>query len=128
MRTATENPAMAAARIARHLFLPALLAAALALHALFDASWEESLRRQPEWATCLGDNRYGDRLADESSEQETADRAATRARLAAVRAIDRRALDARDRTSPNLFMHGLAEQLQFEPLVGYRRLTMGAIG
>jgi len=107
---------------------PARSPAASALHALFDASWEADMRRHPEWATYLGDNRYGDRLGDESPEQEVNDKATTRSWLAQARAIDRQALDAKDRTSLDLFIHGLEERLLFEPLVGYRRLSLGAIG
>jgi uncharacterized protein (DUF885 family) len=99
--------------------------AAAALHALFAASWEEDMRRYPEWATYLGDNRYGGRLSDESPEQEAADKVTTRERLARARAIERNALDAKDRTSLDLFIHGLEERLLFEPLVGYRRMTLG---
>ena len=29
------------------------------VRALFDDSWEASMRRYPEWATYVGDNRYG---------------------------------------------------------------------
>ena len=36
------------------------------LHALFDARWEVQMRTYPEWATYVGDSRYGDRLYDAS--------------------------------------------------------------
>jgi uncharacterized protein (DUF885 family) len=102
--------------------------AAKELHALFDASWEANMQRYPEWASYLGDNRYGDRLSDESPEQEAADKATVRARLAQAHAIDPRSLNAKDRSSLDLFIHGLEENLRFEPLLGYRRLSLGAIG
>ena len=42
------------------------------LHALFDAAWEADMQRFPEWATYVGDDRYGDRLHDASAENEAA--------------------------------------------------------
>src|SRR5262245_45607378 len=38
------------------------------LHVLFAEDWQWRLRDQPEWATVLGDHRYGDRLRDLSPE------------------------------------------------------------
>ncbi len=102
--------------------------ASTALHALFDASWQANMQRYPEWASYLGDNRYGDRLSDESPEQEAADKATVRARLLQARAINPVSLSAKDRVSLELFIHGLEENLSFESLVGYRRMSLGAIG
>ena len=101
-------------------------AAAKTLHALFDSAWEAAMQRHPEWATYIGDNRWGDRLQDASPEAEAAGYQALRQQRQAALAIDRRALDATDRTSLDLFLHGLDEELLFEPLVGYRRLTLAA--
>lgn len=106
---------------------PTASPAATALHALFDASWEATMRRYPEWATDLGDNRYGDRLADVSPEQEAAVWATLRKHLAQARDIDRRALGATDRTSLDLFIHGLEEELLSEPMVGFRRMTLSSL-
>ena len=36
------------------------------LHDLFDAEWEWSMRKFPEWATPVGDTRSGDRLTARS--------------------------------------------------------------
>jgi len=36
------------------------------LLSLFDEQWQYVLRTNPEWATMLGDNRYNDRLIDQS--------------------------------------------------------------
>ena len=41
-------------------------AATRQLHALFDARWEALMQTYPEWATFVGDHRYGDRLHDAS--------------------------------------------------------------
>jgi len=102
--------------------------AARALHALFDSAWDANMRRYPEWATYIGDNRFGDRLQDASPEAEAAGFDSLRQQRRAALAIDRQALDATDRTSLDLFLHGLDEALLFEPLVGYRRLTLAANG
>lgn len=102
--------------------------AARALHALFDSAWDANMRRYPEWATYIGDNRFGDRLQDASPEAEVAGFDSLRQQRQAALAIDRQALDATDRTSLDLFLHGLDDELLFEPLVGYRRLTLAANG
>jgi uncharacterized protein (DUF885 family) len=107
---------------------PARSAAATALHALFDEAWEDAMRRHPEWATYVGDNRYGDRLSDASPAAEAEGYAATRRWLARAQAIDRRALDPRDRASLDVFVHDLRDTLAFEPFVGYRRLSLGSNG
>ena len=107
---------------------PARSAAATALHTLFDASWDASMQRYPEWATYVGDNRWGDRLYDASPENEAAGYADLRQQLAAAQAVDRGALDARDRTSLALFIHGEQQKQAMEPFVGYRRMSLGALG
>src|SRR5207244_568063 len=43
------------------------------LLSLFDEQWQYRLRTNPEWATTLGDNRYNDRLSDNSPEFFQAD-------------------------------------------------------
>jgi uncharacterized protein (DUF885 family) len=101
---------------------------AAALQALFDASWDANMQRYPEWATYVGDNRWGDRLYDASPDNEAAGYADLRHRLAAAQALDRGALEAKDRISLDLFIHGQQQQLSFEPMVGYRRMSMGALG
>ena len=107
---------------------PARSAAATALHALFDASWDATMQRYPEWATSVGDNRWGDRLYDASPENEAAGYADLRQQLTAAQAVDRGALDARDRTSLALFIHGQQQWQAMEPFVGYRRMSLGALG
>ena len=99
----------------------------LKLLALFEASWQDRMRRSPEWATFNGDNRYGDRLSDVSAAQQAANFALMREELAKARSIDRSALAVKDRTSLDMFIQGNLNQLAYEPLVGFRRLTLGAI-
>ena len=98
------------------------------LHALFDARWEALMQTYPEWATFVGDHRYGDRLHDASPAAIAAEFDAARQALAQARAIPRQDLSARDRTSLDIFVHGLEERLRTEPFVGYRSMSLGALG
>jgi len=102
--------------------------AATTLHALFDAAWESNMRRNPGWATYVGDNRYGDKLDDASPAAEAAGFAELRRQLRAAQAIDRQALNATDGASLDLFKYGIEEGLAFEPLLGFRRMSLGAQG
>jgi uncharacterized protein (DUF885 family) len=97
------------------------------LHALFDEAWEDNMRRHPGWATYVGDNRYGDQLEDASPEAEADEFATKRRQLAAAQAVRREALSAKDRTSLDISIHQLQDDLLFEPLVGYRRMSLGAL-
>ena len=97
------------------------------LHALFDARWEWSMKTYPEWATFMGDHRYGDRLADASREAEVAATAMARRDLAAAQTIRRDSLSAKDRVSLDIFVLQLQEQLRFEPFLGFRTMSLGAL-
>jgi len=78
--------------------------ASQALAALFQASDEASLRRNPLQATARGDLRYADRLGDVFSDSYyEAERAAARADLAALAAIDRGALGPDERVAYDVF-------------------------
>lgn len=101
--------------------------AATALHALFDAQWADNMQRYPEWATSVGDNRHGDRLGDASAEAEAERYALVRQWRARAKAIDPSSLDVKDRTSLLLFVDQLDSALTYEPLVGYRRMSLGAL-
>src|SRR5262249_708028 len=59
------------------------------LHALFAKDWQWRLRDRPEWATVLGDHRYGDRLTDWSAQAIAARHEHARDMLGRVSAIDR---------------------------------------
>ncbi|HEX8064004.1 MAG TPA: DUF885 domain-containing protein, partial [Allosphingosinicella sp.] len=78
--------------------------ASQALAALFQASDEASLRRNPIQATARGDLRYADRLGDFFSDAYyDSEREAARADLAALAAIDRSALNADERVAYDVF-------------------------
>ncbi len=74
------------------------------LKRLFHESDEAGLRRNPIGAIFRGDLRYADRLGDFiTDEYFEAERAASRADLAALRAIDRSKLSATDRIAYDVF-------------------------
>ena len=98
------------------------------LHALFEQHWEAQMRAHPEWATFLGDHRFGDRLGDVSPAAVAADFKAQRESLDAARQIPRNALAPTDRVSHDVFIHTLEAHLATEPFAGFRSMSLGAIG
>ena len=86
------------------------------------------MRRYPEWATDVGDNRYGDKLFDASREAEAADYARARRELAEAKAIARDRLAPVDQVSLDIFVYELEQQLRMERFVGFRRLSLGSQG
>ncbi len=96
------------------------------LHALFDAEWEADMRRDPEYATYVGDHRYGDRLYDATPATRTAELAAARASLMAAQTIRREALAPQDQVSLDVFIDAITRTLSFEPFAGYRSMSLGA--
>lgn len=111
LATATPAPAYAQSAQAQ--------SAAADLKALFSASDEADLQRNPLNALYRGDLRHADRLGDFFSDAAIeAERAALTADLAALARIDRNSLSAEDRISHDVFrwtrqnsLDGLAPQL-----------------
>jgi uncharacterized protein (DUF885 family) len=88
-------------------------AAAMALRALFDASDEAQLGRNPIDALFRGDLRYADRFGDYLSDAYfAAERRAAEQDLAALAKIDRAALDPADRVSYDVFRYTRAMDLR----------------
>ena len=81
-----------------------------------------------ELATRRGDDRYGDRLNNRSPTQEAANWDRVRQELAQAREIDRGALNSKDKVSLDMFIEMRETNLSFEPMVGYRRMTLDALG
>ena len=82
------------------------------LHRLFRESDEASLRRNPLQAMFRGDYRYADRLGDFGTDEYfAAERAAGEADLAALRAIDRDALNPTDRIAYDVFEYQTRDNL-----------------
>jgi uncharacterized protein (DUF885 family) len=103
-------------------------AATRQLHGLFDESWQATMRRYPEWATSVGDNRYGDTLFDASREAEAADYARARRELERAQAIARERLAPVDQVSLDIFVYEHERQLRMERFVGFRRMSLGSQG
>ncbi len=77
------------------------------LPALFDEQWQYEMRVHPEWATSLGDNRYNDRLGEESLEFIHSDLEQTRKFLARFESIDPTGLPDQDALSRQLMIREL---------------------
>ena len=103
-------------------------AATQRMHALFERYWEQTAHDHPEWATWRGDHRFDDRLSDASPAGREAVDTREREWLAEARAFDPATLAAVDRSSLELFIHGRAEAVAFQPFEGWRSMSLGAQG
>lgn len=77
------------------------------LFALFDEEWQYELRSSPEFATMLGDNRYNDRLSDNSPKFFQSDLEQKKKFLSRFEAIDPAGLSAQDNLSLQLMIREL---------------------
>lgn len=83
------------------------------MFAIFAAADEASLKRNPLSALFRGDMRYADRLGDYlTDEYNNAERAAAQANLAAMKGIDRAALNATDKIAYDVFIYNQDEALK----------------
>jgi uncharacterized protein (DUF885 family) len=82
------------------------------LLSLFDEEWQYQLRSNPEFATMLGDNRYNDRLADESPEFFASDVEQKRKFLARFEATDPTGFSAQDSLSRELMIRRLRQEIE----------------
>ncbi len=82
------------------------------LHSLFDEEWQYELRTSPEFATMLGDNRYNDRLSDNSPEFFQSDLEQRRGFLARFEAIDPAGLLHQDTLSRELMIRKLRLEIE----------------
>lgn len=88
------------------------------LLSLFDEQWQYVLRTNPEWATMLGDNRYNDRLSDESPKFFQSELEQESKFLARFEAIDPAGFSRQDALSRELMIRQLRQQIegvQFKP-------------
>ena len=97
------------------------------LHALFDASWENTMRRSPDFATELGDLRYNDRWPDESAAGRAAADREQRDELAQARTIRRERLSGDDRVSLDVFVQEHEDAVAGQAFPGYRSMLIGAL-
>ena len=82
------------------------------LRAVFDEVWEYELRSDPERATETGDNRYNDKLDDDSPEFHQADVAEKQKFLDRVEAIAADGLSAEDVLSRSLMIRHLRDEIE----------------
>jgi uncharacterized protein (DUF885 family) len=82
---------------------------AKALHAIFHDYWEQTLKRQPEFASSLGDKRHNDQISDYSVKAINDWLAVEQEMLLKIAAIDPAGLPEQDQVSRELLIHNLTE-------------------
>jgi uncharacterized protein (DUF885 family) len=82
------------------------------LLSLFDEEWQYELRTNPEWATMLGENRYNDRLSDNSPEFFRSDLEQRRGFLARFEAVDPAGFSRQDTLSRELIIRKLRQEIE----------------
>lgn len=103
---AAQAPASAASRLA-------------AQNALFDDSWQASLKMNPIQATAVGDYRYNDQLGDYSLAAPAARHQRELADLASIKAIDPTGFPEQDLISHDLFLRQLQQRVEDYDLKEY---------
>jgi uncharacterized protein (DUF885 family) len=99
---------------------PASVASRLALqNALFDDSWQASLKMNPTLATAVGDYRYNDQLGDYSLAASAARHARDLADLASIKAIDSTDFRDQDLISHDLFLRQIQQRVEDYDLKEY---------
>jgi uncharacterized protein (DUF885 family) len=89
------------------------------LHALFDATWEQELRDNPNAASALGDARYNDRWTDMSIAALEARHAGDLRTLATLRAIARSDLPPAEQLNYDLFEREYLQRVEVWPFKHY---------
>jgi uncharacterized protein (DUF885 family) len=79
------------------------------LSALFASMWEDNLKRNPEFASTLGDKRYDDQLSDASVEAVNADLARDRTYIEELSQIDTTGLSDQEKLSVSLMLRDLID-------------------
>jgi uncharacterized protein (DUF885 family) len=82
---------------------------AKAFHAIFHDYWEQTLKRQPEFASSLGDKRHNDQISDYSVKAINDWLAVEQEMLLKIAAIDPAGLPEQDQVSRELLIRDLTE-------------------
>ena len=90
-----------------------------AQNALFEESWQTTLRLNPTLATAVGDYRYNDQLGDDSLAAIAKRHNLDVANLARIRAIDATGFPEQDLISHDLFERQLAQRIEDYDLKDY---------
>jgi uncharacterized protein (DUF885 family) len=89
-----------------------------ALAAMFEREFQWQLKEYPEAATFVGDNRYNDRLNDDSPAAVARRKAHAKATLAELQRVDARRLNTQDRISLKLAIEQLQLAQRIDALYG----------
>ncbi|APV48701.1 hypothetical protein BWI17_02790 [Betaproteobacteria bacterium GR16-43] len=95
-----------------------------ALQKFFDRVFQEDLRENPEVATLLGFEGYGDKLVDRSAAATERRKARVNARLAELKRFDPKSLNTQDRISRDVMLDGLTRDARVNETFG--KLPFGA--
>src|SRR3954471_20872195 len=76
-----------------------------AIHAIFHDYWEQTLKRQPEFASTLGDKRYNDQISDYSVKALNDWLAVEQEMLLKLAGIDPAGMPEQDQVSRELLIH-----------------------
>jgi uncharacterized protein (DUF885 family) len=107
---------------------PAPVASRLAAQkALFDESWEATLKMNPMLATAVGDYRYNDQLGDYSLAAPVARHERELSDLARIKAIDATGFPEQDLVSHDLFLRQLQQRVEDYDLKEYE-MPLGSSG
>jgi len=87
------------------------------LHALFDIQWAEDMKRNPLWASRLGDRQYNRSWRDRRPEAYASLDANDRVALSSLSEIDRASLNAEEKVNYDLF------KLKYEDRIQRRQFT-----
>jgi uncharacterized protein (DUF885 family) len=99
---------------------PASVASRLSVqNALFDDSWQATLKMNPTLATAVGDYRYNDQLGDYSLAAPAARHERDLADLARIKAIDATGFPEQDLISHDLFLRQLQQRVEDYDLKEY---------
>src|SRR3954447_14829725 len=90
-----------------------------AQNALFEEFWQTSLKLNPTQATAVGDYRYNDKLGDNSLAAVVRRNAMNAAYLAKIKAISTAGFSEEDRTSHDLFLRNMQENVDDFDLKNY---------
>src|SRR5947209_5648680 len=90
-----------------------------AQNALFEEFWQTTLKLNPTQATAVGDYRYNDKLGDNSLAAVVRRNAMNAAYLAKIKAISTEGFGEEDRTSHDLFLRNMQENVDDFNLKNY---------
>ena len=79
------------------------------LHAIFHDYWEQTLKRQPEFASSLGDKRYNDQISDYSVKAINDWLSIEQEMLLKLASVDPAGLSDQDQVSRELLIHDLTD-------------------